>query len=115
MDLARFRSPWLAGLMIAALAQAHATAQQLSAGQDASPAPPAGRFIVKLRSNAVADAAHAAPERIGALASRAGLTLSQAHHIVSGIHLMRVQAQPGGEPAAAMLVRLRADPEVEYA
>jgi serine protease len=112
MDLARFRSPLLAGLMIAALAPAHATAQQ----PNASPAaPPAGRFIVKLRSNAVADAAHAAPERIGALASRAGLTLSEARHIISGIHLMRVQAQPGGEPAAAILVRLRADPEVEYA
>jgi serine protease len=116
MDLARFRSPLLAGLMIAALAPAHATAQQPNARQVASPAaPPAGRFIVKLRSNALADAAHAAPERIGALASRAGLTLSEAHHIISGIHLMRVQAQPGGEPAAAVLVRLRADPEVEYA
>ena len=111
MDLARFRMPWLAGLMIAALAQAHVTAQQLNASQP----PPAGRFIVKLRSSAVADAAHAAPDRIGALASRAGLTLSEVRHISSGIHLMRVQAQPGGEPAAAILVRLRADPEVEYA
>src|ERR1700686_5331783 len=77
MNLARFRMPWLAGLMIAALAQAHPTAQQLNASQP----PPAGRFIVKLHSSAVADAAHAAPDRIGALASRAGLTLSEVRHI----------------------------------
>jgi serine protease len=116
MYLARFRMLWLAGLMIAALAQVPATAQAPNARPDTAPAaPPAARFIVKMRSNAASDAAHAAPERIGALASRAGLTLSEVRHISSGIHLMRVQAQPGGEPAAATLVRLRADPEVEYA
>jgi serine protease len=116
MYLARFRSPLLAGLMIAALAQAPATAQAPNARPDTAPAaPPAARFIVKMRSNAASDGAHAAPERIGALASRAGLTLSEVRHISSGIHLMRVQAQPGGEPAAAILMRLRADPEVEYA
>jgi len=116
MYLARFRMPWLAGLMIAALAASHATAQAPNARTDTAPAaPPAERFIVKMRSNAVSDAAHAVPERISALASRAGLTLSEVRHIVSGIHLVRVQAPPGGEPAAATLVRLRADPQVEYA
>jgi serine protease len=116
MDLARFRMPWLAGLMIAALAPLPATAQAPNARPDTAPAaPPAARFIVKMRSNAASDAAHAAPDRISALASRAGLTLSEVRHIVSGIHLMRVQAQPGGAPAAATLVRLRADPQVEYA
>jgi serine protease len=116
MYLARFRIPWLAGLMIAALAPVPATAQAPNARPDtAQAAPPAARFIVKMRSNAAADAVHAAPERISALASRAGLALSEVRHIVSGIHLMRVQAQPGGESAAATLVRLRADPEVEYA
>jgi serine protease len=116
MYLARFRIPWLAGLMIAALAPVPATAQAPNARPDTVRAsPPAARFIVKMRSNAAADAVHAAPERISALASRAGLALSEVRHIVSGIHLMRVQAQPGGESAAATLVRLRADPEVEYA
>ena len=114
MYLARFRMPWLAGLLIAALAQAPVTAQAPNARPDTVPAAPPARFIVKMRSNAASDAAHAAPGRISALASRAGLTLSEARHIVSGIHLMRVQVQPGGEPAAATLARLRADPEVEY-
>ena len=35
-------------------------------------------------------------------------------HIVSGMHLLRVQPR-AGESAAQTLARLRADPEVEYA
>ncbi|HEY0768599.1 MAG TPA: S8 family serine peptidase [Steroidobacteraceae bacterium] len=102
--------------MIAALAPLHATAQQINARQAAAApgAEQAEGFIVKLRSSPLSDAAHAAPERIGALATRTGFALGKSRHIVSGIHLMRMQSQPG-DTVAAILVRLRADPEVEYA
>jgi serine protease len=82
-------------------------------------APPAGaapeRFIVKLRATVDSTGLQAAPARIGALAARNGLTLLEVRHIVSGMHLMQVQPQPGGETVARTLARLRADGQVEYA
>jgi serine protease len=87
----------------------------------ASPAvaPPAARvperFIVKLRATADSTGLQAAPARIGALAQRNGLTLLEVRHIVSGMHLMRVQPPPGGATVAQTLARLRADGQVEYA
>ena len=60
-------------------------------------AAPAARFIVRLRATDDNTARGAAPARIGALAARHGLTLQEARHIVSGIHLMRVTLPATGE------------------
>ena len=56
----------------------------------------------------------AAPARVAALAARHGLAMAEARHIVSGLHLLRVTPR-AGESTAQTLVRLRADPETEYA
>ncbi|HYL71529.1 MAG TPA: hypothetical protein VEY89_09560, partial [Candidatus Dormibacteraeota bacterium] len=105
MDRPRPGASWLIGVTLAILAPLHASAQSPATSAAAAP----GRFIVKLRPNGAADAMHADPERIGALAARAGVRLGAQHHIVSGIHLLRV---PDGaaEADAAVLARLRADP-----
>ena len=101
------------GLLSAALVAAQVLAQELPA--QAAQRAPAERFIVKLRATADSSAQQAAPARIGALIERDGLTLMDVRHIVSGMHLVRLQARRGGQTRAQMLARLRADPEVEYA
>jgi serine protease len=80
-----------------------------SSAQDAPGALPA-RFIVQLRG-AATSAAVAQDSDLNAIATRAGLHVLEARHIVAGIHLLRVQ----GSPAAQTLERLRADPHVLYA
>jgi serine protease len=67
------------------------------------------RFIVKLRMAP----ASAAPERVQAVAARAGLKVLATRHIFAGMHVLQVAA--GAESAAQTLARLRADPQVEYA
>ena len=109
---------WLGGVLLAALAPAHAQPQgaQLPASQPQDALEPAaGRFIVKLRATAVPSGREAALEEIGALAARHGLALIEARHIVSGMLLMRLQPQRGGESDAQTLAVLRADPRVEFA
>ena len=111
------RSPLrlLGVVLLAALAQAHAVAapaapQTAAAGAATSVA----RFIVRLRTTPASAAYQPAPDRVAALATRHGLAVAEARHIVSGIHLLRVTPRPG-ESATQTLVRLRADPAVEYA
>ncbi len=84
-----------------------------------TPAAAAQPLIIKLRAGtAAAAAAQARPdgarERIVALASRNGLRLVAHRPITALIHAVRIEAAVG-ESAAAILARLRADPEVEYA
>jgi serine protease len=75
------------------------------------------RLIVKLRSSTAAPAGQAQPEareRVAALIARSGLTLLDHRPITELMHAVRVQV-PAETTAGAMLARLRADPEVEYA
>jgi serine protease len=95
----------LAALLLAAL-PAHATAAPAAA---AAPAMAPERFIVKLRMAPPTGS----PERVQALATRAGVHVLLARHIFAGMHVLQVA--PGSQSAAQTLARLRADPEVEYA
>jgi serine protease len=118
------RLVWFGGVLLAALAPAHAQPPPSPPAQpppsqspsqlQAALEPAAERFIVKLRATSVSSGREAALEEIGALAARHGLALIEARHIVSGMHLMRVQPQRGGESAAQTLAVLRADPRVEF-
>ncbi|MBS0378215.1 MAG: S8 family peptidase [Proteobacteria bacterium] len=69
------------------------------------------RFIVKLRATPLTTRA-AADEPLNALAARAGAHLLEGRSIAGGLQLMRV-SEGGSVPA--VLARLRADPEVQYA
>lgn len=83
----------------------------------AAPRIPVESLIVKLRpGGAVAGAAalQSPRERIAALVRRNGLTLTARRPITALMHVVQV-GTPAGEPAAGVLARLRADPEVEYA
>jgi serine protease len=79
-------------------------------------APPvtASQFIIKLRPAAAASVTREARQRVSAVAARAGLTLQAQRPITPALYVLRVEPQPG-EPAAATLARLRADPDLEYA
>ena len=67
------------------------------------------RFIVKLRMAP----STGSPERVQAIATRAGLRVLATRHIFAGMHVLQVA--PGTESAAQTLARLRADPQVQYA
>jgi serine protease len=111
------RLTWLTAILMAPLAQGQALAQPPPTPPPRAPlsaAAPAERFIVKLRATRLSSGLQAAPAQIGALAARTGLTLIEVRHIVSGMHLVRVQPR-GEESAAQTLARLRSDSEVEYA
>jgi len=110
------RSParFLGAVLLAALAQVRALATPPPAPPAAAPAAPVERFIVRLRTTPASAAYQPAPERVAALATRHGLAVAEARHIVSGMHLLRVTPRPG-ESAEQTLVRLRADPTIEYA
>ena len=104
----------LGAVLLAALAQAHAVAAP-PASPTAAPAaaPSVERFIVRLRASAAESSYEAEPGRVAALATRHGLAVAEARHIVSGMHLLRV-APRAGENTPQTLARLRADPEIEY-
>jgi serine protease len=79
----------------------------------------AQHLIIKLRAGTAAPAwATARPgdgtERVAALAARSRVRLVMHRPITALIHAVHIEAQ-AGEPAAATLARLRADPAVEYA
>ena len=77
-----------------------------------------GRVIVKLRaagSSAQRAKLQASQDRISALMARTGLKLRTARPITELLHGIRVEPAVVGEPIAATVERLRADPEVEYA
>src|SRR5882762_1397881 len=83
-----------------------------------STADPIAAVIVKFRS--ASHSAHGAQvrparDRIAALTARTGLTLHAARSITDVLHAIHVQPAVTGEPIAATVERLRADPEVEYA
>jgi serine protease len=83
-----------------------------------STADPIAAVIVKFRS--ASHSAHGAQvrparDRIAALTARTGLTLPAARSITDLLHVIHVQPALTGEPIAATVERLRADPEVEYA
>jgi serine protease len=101
-------------VLLAALAQAPAFAAPTPSPPQAAPAAAVERFIVRLRTTPASAAYQPAPESVAALATRHGLTVAEARHIVSGIHLLRATPRPG-ESAAQTLARLRADPTIEYA
>jgi serine protease len=83
-----------------------------------SAATPGDAVIVKFRSashTATGAQVRPAQDRIAALMARTGSTLRAARPITDLLHVIRVQPAVTGEPIAATLERLRADPEVEYA
>jgi serine protease len=112
------RSPapvrFLGAVLLAALAQAHALAAPPTPPPAAAPAATVERFIVRLRTTPASAAYLPAADRVAALATRHGLAVAEARHIISGIHLLRVTARPG-QSAAQILARLRTDPTIEYA
>ena len=77
----------------------------------AAPAAAPQLLIVKLRA---ATAGGEEGQRVAALTARSGARLVAHRPITALIHAVQVEAA-AGEPAAATLARLRADPEVEYA
>jgi serine protease len=100
--------------LLAALVSAHAPAAPTPSQPAAVPAAGVERFILRLRTMPASAAYQPAPDRVAALATRHGLEVAEARHIVSGIHLLRVTPR-AGESAAQTLARLRADPTTEYA
>ena len=104
----------LGAVLLAALAPAHALAAPTPSPPVPAPAAAVERFIVRLRTTPAAAAYQPAADRVAALATRHGLGVAEARHIVSGIHLLRATPRPG-ESAAQTLARLRADPTIEYA
>jgi serine protease len=101
-------------VLLAALAPAQALAAPTPSRPEPAPAAAVERFIVRLRTTPASAAYQPAPDRVAALATRHGLGVAEARHIVSGIHLLRATPRPG-ESAAQTLARLRADPTIEYA
>jgi serine protease len=101
---------FLAAVLLLALGQAGALAASPPATEPAA----VERFIVRLRAIPESAAYEAAPGRVAALATRHGLRVAQARHIVSGVHLLRVTARAGEDPRQT-LARLQSDPEIEYA
>ena len=88
----------------------------------------AERFIVKFKGSAPSAnlqiqagtsgesaALTAMTNRVQALAGRARVSLEAMRPIGPTIHMMKVKPLVAGESAEAMLARLRADPDVEYA
>ena len=76
------------------------------------------RVIVKFRaaSNSTQTAqTRLAQDRVTAVIGRTGLTLRASRSITGAMHVMHVEPAVAGEPVAATLERLRADPDVEYA
>ena len=57
----------------------------------------------------------AAAARLSALAERTGLSVERYRSITDDIHVLHVARTGGGESTQELLVRLRADPEVQYA
>jgi serine protease len=115
---------WLAWTMLMAVAFAAGAAGVNSEFNPVRTPPGAsadnltGRVIVKLRapgSSAQRSKLQAAPDRVSALTARAGLKLRAARAITDLMHVVRVEPAVAGEPIAATVDRLRADPEVEYA
>jgi serine protease len=110
----------LAGLALAILAAQNVAAaeynpvrRQPSSQTEAS----IQRLIVKMR-DAGSSSTPSQPDTtdsVTALASRSRLTLKDHRRIVSGLHVLQVQPQIGGETLAQTLATLRADPAVEYA
>ena len=81
------------------------------------------RFLVKFRSSTATSREQMRPSKpqpqsvtsaARSLAIRSNLLLKQSRQITTGLHLLEVTAAQG-ESAAAVLARLRADPEVESA
>jgi serine protease len=98
---------WLGGILLTVMAAAQAQAQTTAE-------PAADRFIVKLRATATSSGREAAQQQVGALATRHGLAVVEARHIVSGMHLLRVRTRPGVS-STQTLATLREDPRVEFA
>ena len=77
-----------------------------------------GRIIVKFRpANSSPQRAklRSTQDRIAALMARSGLKLRAVRSVTELLHGIRVEPAIVGEPIAATVQRLRADPEVEYA
>lgn len=95
-------------------------------GADAEPT--VERFIVKFRTSgglstqavagngeSVAAAAAVTTQRLNALATRANVTMKEGHNLGGRLNVMQVSPVARGEAMTAMLARLEADPDVEYA
>src|SRR5580658_942901 len=81
-----------------------------------APLPPSPRIILKLRA-AVAGAAMAElpATRLDRVSRRTGVALSLLHSITGRMQVLEAAPSQQGEALATTLMRLQADPEVEYA
>ncbi|HTY93147.1 MAG TPA: S8 family serine peptidase [Steroidobacteraceae bacterium] len=75
----------------------------------------APRVILKLRTSAPGATAEDAPTRLGRLSRRTGVSVNLVRSITERMHVLEIGRGQAAEPLAAMLARLRGDPEVEYA
>ena len=73
------------------------------------------RLIVRLRANTSTATAKAGADALTQLATRSRATLKSSRQLVAGLHVIEIAPTSSGEPVAAMLARLRADPAVQYA
>jgi serine protease len=106
-------------LSLAVVANAWAASAELNPVRTraATPAESAVQaVIVKLRAReGVSGTQTSSADAVMGLAKRAGLALKESHRITANLHVMHVLPTVAGEPMAATLARLRADPEVVYA
>ena len=113
---------WLAWTMLMAIAVGAGAAgvnselNPVRTHPHGTPATAIHRLIVKFRAaSSSTQGPKAAQDRVAALTGRTGLTLRASRSITGAMHVVRVEPVIAGEPVAATLERLRADPEVEYA
>ncbi|HEV2284737.1 MAG TPA: S8 family serine peptidase, partial [Steroidobacteraceae bacterium] len=115
------RARFVGVLAAAAAAVAPAAAAEINPARThphaSAPAGAPQRVIVKLRAAAAAPSTGAAPEpveRRGALTARSGVSVLRHRPITALLHALQLQGL-AGESTEALLARLRADPDVEYA
>jgi serine protease len=116
--LAVQRFAWTILLMMAATAVAAGRGQgELNPVRHHPHGSPAAApaVIIKLRQGSTALPAAAAHARLVTLATRAGLTLEGERAITDRLQVVRVATADKEGSLAEILVRLRADPEVQYA
>jgi serine protease len=107
------------GLLIAVMAQSGAASPEYNpvshqpAAADSETA--VKRVIVRFRTANASGSAQASADVVTALATRTRLNVKAIRHISSGMHVMHVESQIGGETLEQTLANLRADPTVEYA
>lgn len=91
-----------------------------AAARGGAAAPPTGRLIVKLREGAgstpvAGGSLGHVSTHVAALAERAGVAVVRSRPVAGRTHVLTLLTVPAADTEAAILARLRSDPEVEWA